>query len=320
MPVVKFFACLDIEQKLPFFKAPICFIIGIISLFVSPLNNLRAAEIAIIKSNNITPYNQAIAGFKQQVKADFEEYDLRGEPDKIDEVVEKIRQQPPRLIFALGALAAVKTKEHISDIPIIYTLVLAPEDKGLIGENLTGISIEVSAREQLSAFQRVVSGIKRIGVLYSHLTEKLIVQARENCAELGVGLVAVKLEKAEDVPDGINDLLPQIDSLWLVPDRIVVNRDSLRYILLLTLENQIPFMVYSKNFVKAGALLSLTVNYTSIGRQTGKMVQQVLQGKSLPSAVIPPEEVEYAINLNVAQNMGLQVPAHILETYEYVYK
>ncbi len=279
-----------------------------------------AAEIAIIKSNDISPYNQAINGLKQEVNANFREYDLQGKPETFPKILRDISRKPPELIFTLGALATVKAKENITDIPIIYTLVLNPTSKNLTGKNTIGISIEVSVDEQLSTFKRVVPKIKKIGVLYSQLTENLIAKAEKSCRALGLELVAIKLKRPEDVPNGMKKLLSEVDSLWLLPDSIVVDRDSLHYILLLTLENHIPFMVYNHSFVKAGALLSPVVNYTNIGRQAGKIARQILKGEKPSATILPPEGFEWAINLHIAQSMGLEVQDHTLRLFKHVYK
>jgi len=214
----------------------------------------------------------------------------------------------------------VEAKKNFPDIPVIYTLVFAPGDKELAGRNMSGIAIEVDNRAQLAAFKGVIPGMKRIGVLYSSLTEQKILKAVEDCWSLGLELVAVKLNRAGDVPEGIKKLAGSVDGLWLIPDSVVVNQDSLQYILLLTLENKIPFMVYNKNFVKAGALLAPVVDYTRIGQQAGRLGRQVLQGKELPDAVLPPAGVEWAVNLQTARNMKLHLSNQTLTSFKYVYK
>jgi putative ABC transport system substrate-binding protein len=279
-----------------------------------------SADIAIIKSNNIGPYNQAIEGFMKEIKTDVSEYDLQGKSDKTFEIIKKIKKDSPRLIFALGTLASVIAKENISNIPIIYTLVLNPEKKGLKGANITGISIDVSSMMQFSVLKKVIPEIKKIGVLCSRLTEDLTLRAQKNCQRMGLELLPVKISRPEDVPNGAKDLIAKVDLLWLIPDSIVVNRDSLYYILLLTLENNIPFMVYNKNFVKSGALLSPVVSFTTVGRQAGRLGRKVFQGKKLPATILPPAQVEWAINLNIANNLGLHIPENILTLFKHVYK
>ncbi len=296
------------------------YIIVIMVIDVFRARCLLAADIAVIKSNDIAPYNLAIQGFTQEIRDDVSEYDLGGKPGNIRKIMEKIKDNPPKLIFALGSLAAVEAKNSFPNIPIIYTLVFTPGNKELTAKNMTGIAIEVDGKEQLAVFKDIIPEIKKIGVLYSNLTEQTILKAVEDCWLLGLELVAVKVNRPEEVPEGIKKLAGRTDGLWLIPDGIVVNQDSLQYILLLTLENKIPFMVYNKNFVKAGALLAPVVDYTHVGRQAGKLGREALQGKELPNAVLPPAGVEWAVNFQTAQNLKSQISSQALASFKYIYK
>ncbi len=296
------------------------FFITALVLILLTATALPAAEVVIIKSNDITAYNQATDGFYSKLTADIAEYNLQGRPNKAPHVIKKIKRNPPKLIFALGALAAVTAKESFPNIPIIYTMVLNAENKNLAAPNIAGIKIEVSALKQFKILKKLVPGTRKIGVLYSERTEKTILNAQKSAQLLRLELVAIKIRQQEEVPSAVKGLLKEVDSLWLIPDSIVVNKDSLHYLLLLSLENHIPFMVYNKIFVKGGALLSPAVNYTQVGRQAGKLAQQTLNGTSLPLTITPPADTEWAVNLYTAQNMGLNIPAEVLSLFKYVYK
>ncbi len=295
-------------------------LILISALFIFSIQPLPAAEIAIIKSSNIAPYNQAVTGFMQEIKATAKVYDLGGRSDIVSEIMGKITKEQPKLIFALGALAAVRTKENITHIPIIYTQVLHPEDKSLTGENVTGVGIEVAPKKQFSALISILPEVKSIGVLYSRLSNRTIASARESCRNMGLKFLAVKLEHPGQLPDELNKLSKDADVLWLVPDSLVINKNSLRYMLLFTLENRISFMVYNKGFVKAGALFSFSANNINLGRQAGRIAQKVMQGEAITPGVVPPLNTELAINLNTARRLEIQIPQRIIEKAVHIYE
>lgn len=298
-----------------------CYLLIILFFAVSNANFVLAADVIIIKSNDISPYNEAIAGFREEIKGDVIEYDLRGEAGNVSQIIAKIMASPPKLIFALGALAAVKIGENINFLPILYTLVFDPVDKGLTRrQNMTGILIEADYERQFSILKKIAPNIKRIGILYSYLNESSILEAQKYSAPMGVELLAVKLRQPEDVPAGANQLIVKADALWLIPDSNIINQSSLNYLLSATLKYKLPFMVYSANFVKAGALLSPVINNTDIGRQAGKLGQQVLLGKALPGGTLSPAEVKWAINLSTAKSIGLQIPENVLTEFEHIYK
>ncbi len=302
-------------------KRTVLALINFIFLTILYKGVVCSAEVVIIKSNDIAPYNLAIKGFKQVVKTGVREYNLKGDAKKTDKIMRQIKQKRPQLVFALGALAALGAKGNLNHkIPIIYSLVLSPKDKDLSGDNIFGISIEADIKKQFEMLKKIMPNANKIGVLYSRQTENYIRHAGRACNILGLKLASVKLASSRDVPDAIVKLLARVDSLWLTPDSIVANQASLNYILLLTLENNIPFMVYNKNFVRAGALFSCGINYTDIGKQAGSLGRQILEGKKTPAVLSSSTKIEWAINLRTAQNMGLKISNGLLDKFKYVYK
>jgi putative ABC transport system substrate-binding protein len=105
-------------------------------------------------------------------------------------------------------------------------------------------------------------------------------------------------------------LRPRIDALWSVADSTVFASDrSIEFLLRQTLQYKIPFMGLSPAFVKAGALLALSVDYRDIGWQCGEQAALVLHGRtpaSLP--VTTPRRVTLYINTNVARAIGVEIP------------
>lgn len=293
---------------------PLSLLLLMAVIFASPSS---AADIAIIKSNNINPYNQAIKGFTQAIKTGFKEFNLQTSPEK---VFNDIVKEKPKLIFAVGALAATQAKEKFPTTPVVYTLVINPESKNLAGKNMIGVSISSPTSKQITMFKKTVPKTSKIGMLYSNETENIFMKAQKDCRKLGITLIGSKIESPEDVPTHIKSMIGVIDSLWLIPDSMIINQESLRFMLLLTLENKVPCLIYSKSFVKAGALISPVVDYVKVGEQAGRIGESILAGKNISDKIFPPEEVNWAINRHVAENMGLSIPQKVLELFKYQYK
>ncbi len=296
------------------------FILSVVYLLL-PLR-LEAADIVIVKSKNLLPYNQVVAGFKQNIKANFTEYDLQGDAEKANEIMGQIRRQQPALVFTVGALATVVAKKKINGIPIIFTMVLNPEKKGLNKNGLFGIKTIISVEDQFRAFKSAVPTIRSIGVIHSDMTQNVVAEAVRVSKLLGLELVSLAVKSEHGVPKAMRSLAPKIDALWLVPDGMVVTRDSLKYLLLFTLEHNIPFMTFSSNFVKAGALLSLSVSNSSCGRQAARIAQRIIKNGAGTAklSIVYPEHPKLAINLNTARNLNLAIPPAVLESATYIYE
>jgi putative ABC transport system substrate-binding protein len=80
-------------------------------------------------------------------------------------------------------------------------------------------------------------------------------------------------------------------------------------VLLYTLREKIPFMGLSEQYVRAGALLALTVSYTENGRQAAEQVQAILAGEQAASLpVVRPQSIEVVFNAHIAHRLKRRVP------------
>jgi putative ABC transport system substrate-binding protein len=108
----------------------------------------------------------------------------------------------------------------------------------------------------------------------------------------------------------------------MVPDDTVVTPDSFKFLLLTALENNLPFVTVSDIFVEAGALASLSPDYTDVGRQGCQLATDLESGRLRPAdaMVVPPAKVNLAINLKTASKIGLQLPPEVIQSANKVYR
>lgn len=293
----------------------------VVGLIIEP-TVASSAEVVVIKSQDLLPYEQAIEGFRSLTQEAVIEYNMKGDIKEGLKIIKQIKRIKPAAVLAVGSKAAVLAKENLSEIPVVYCVVIDPEKYGFQAGNVTGIALEIPVNAQFKTFKAVVPTLKRIGVVYDPAkTSSLIRTAQEEARQLGLELVAVEVRTAKELPGTIRSLLPQIEGLWMVPDSTVITTDSFQFILLATLERNIPFMAFSDNFVKAGALLSLSPDYFKIGRQSSFLVDQVVKrGISDRGKVVPPETARLTLNLKTAKILGLAIPEGILSTADEVFQ
>jgi putative tryptophan/tyrosine transport system substrate-binding protein len=209
-------------------------------------------------------------------------------------------------------------RSRVQDIPIVFCMVLNPVASGFVqsmqssGNNLTGSSLDIPPKLQFEALKAVVPYVKTVGVLYNHReTGKVVEPAARAAAELGLDLIAAPVDAAENLQQALESMQKRIDALWSVADSTVFASDrSIELLLRQTLRYKIPFMGLSPAFVKAGALLALSVDYPDIGMQCGEQAALVLSGRaptSLPVTI--PRRVTLYLNVNVARAIGVEIPA-----------
>lgn len=256
-------------------KMPLWAIFLVGWLFLTP-TQARAEGIAVIKSHDIEPFNQALAGFIAACPNQVAEYDLRGSRKREIEIIQRITAAKPRLVVAIGALAAQVAKERIRDIPVVFVMVPNPHKYGLKGENISGISLDIPIRTQFALYKSMAPTLKAIGVIYDpEKTGAMVKEASAVAEKLGLQLLASPVSSQKAVPAALRGLLGKIDALWMVPDDTVVTPESFKFLLLAAFENNLPFMTVSEIFVEAGALASLSPDYTDVGRQGCQLVTEI---------------------------------------------
>lgn len=297
--------------------------LAILLWLLMPTSFASATDIIILKSSDISAYNQAIDGFKAALPNGviLSEYDLQGDLEKGRKLARKIRASDPALVFAVGLKAAKAAQLEIVDIPVVYSMVLDPSKYGLNTQNMTGILLEVPIERQLAMIRSLLPNLKHVGTLYDPAkTTALIDEARRLLKPNGTELIPLQINSERDVPGGLRTLLPSVDVLWLVPDSTVLNDESLRFILNTALEERVPVIGFSREFARSGALLCLSVNYGDIGRQAGQLSRKLLDGQlSLPLKPWHPERIETSLNLKTAKFLGIEIPRELEQKADELY-
>lgn len=280
-------------------------------------------EIAILKSSDLKAYNEAIQGFKATAPgaAIYAEYDLRGDLEQGKQLARKIRASESSLVVAVGLKAALVAKLEISDIPVLYMMILDPLKHGLTAANMTGILPTIPVERQFKIVRTLLPTARRIGVLYDPAkTAAKLKEAVPHAAGYDFQLQGFPVENEKEVSQQLRSLVASSEALWLIPDSTVLTDESVRFLIEAALAKQIPVIGFSSEFTRLGALASLSLRPSEIGRETGFLAKRILDGeKPLPSKPITLQRVSISVNQKTARYLGITIPkeldSQIDETY-----
>jgi len=105
-----------------------------------------------------------------------------------------------------------------------------------------------------------------------------------------------------------------------MPDSTVLTNESLRFILDSALARKRPVIGYSPEFVRLGALLSISVNYGQVGRETGLLATRILDKELLlPLNPVPIERLKTTVNLKTAKFLGMPIPKELMSFIDEIY-
>jgi putative tryptophan/tyrosine transport system substrate-binding protein len=295
----------------------------LLALCTLPVTESAAVDIAILQSSDIAAYREAIAGLKATgpIGAIYTEYDAQGNLELGKQLARKAKESNASLVVAVGLKAALAAQNEIVDVPIVYMMVLDPLKHQLRAANMTGTILEVPLDRQLKIMRNFLPALHRLGTLYDPAkSSSQVKDAKRQAANSDFQLKGLPVESEKDVPHQLRALLPDIEALWLMPDSTVLTNESIGFILESALAQQIPVVGFSPEFTRLGALLSISVNYGDVGRETGLLAKRVLDGEKLrPIAPLPVERLKITVNLKTAKFLGFTFPTELTSLIDETY-
>ena len=294
-----------------------------LSLCTLWVSESTAMDIAILQSSDIEAYREAVAGLKATgpIGAIYTEYDAQGDLELGKKLARKVQESKASLIVAVGLKAALAAKEEITDIPIVYMMILDPWKHQLTAANMTGTLLEVPVDRQLKIMRAFLPTLHRLGMLYDPAkTSSHVKNAAQQAATSNFQLKNLPVESDKDVPQQLRALLSDVEALWLMPDSTVLTNESIQFILESALAHQRPVIGFSPQLTRLGALLSMSINYGDVGRETGLLAKHILNGELLlPLNPMPVERLKITVNLKTAKFLGITFPKDLTSLIDETY-
>ena len=282
--------------------------IGIVSLVELPdlMAGIKSgmAEMGYVEGQNITYIYEGPAGT----------------PDALEPMVERLLEAQVDLIISITTPATLVAKKLTAGtaVPVVFAPIVDPVQAGIVpslkqpGGNLTGVTIGGSEGRRLEWLKQLSPELKRAYLPYNPndpATVTGLAAMKASAAQLQIELVTRETFSPEDVEQALKDAPRDVDAIILLADSLVATRaqDFAR----LAIERRVPLT--SPNTVELGALMAFGSNFTTVGKQTARLVDKIFKGS--PPSEIPVETAEFflQINLKSAAAIGLSIPDSILQ-------
>ena len=227
-----------------------------------------------------------------------------------------------RLIVTDGTSSVVAAKQATSVIPIVFTLVGAPVEIGLIaslarpGGNVTGLSVQSAdlAGKRLEMLREVVPGLRRLAIMGHAGNPTDVIQRGEAQAAahaLDLEVVPAEIRRGEDIAPAFEAFKGRADALYVFGDPLMAT-NRLR-INTLAQDARLPTIYNYREFVAAGGLMSYGPNFPDLFRHAAEFVDKILRGaKPNDIPVEQPTKFDLVINLTTAKALGIGVPPTLL--------
>ena len=188
------------------------------------------------------------------------------------------------------------------------------------GTNVTGVSDLLPLEPQIDLMKKVVPNLKSVGYVYSpgEVNSTIVLkQLTELLEPQGIKVVAKSAEKTVDIPNATKSLKGKADLIYTSLDNNVVSAYESMY--QAAKEVQIPLVASDTDSVPRGAVAALGVNYKEVGRETGKIAADILNGKK--AGEIKPrtmEKLDLHVSPNNAKAQGIELSEDLVQSAQKV--
>jgi len=297
----------------------------IVCLTAEAFPQRKKHKVFVLKSKSIASYNLAVEGFRDYShrKWNIIEYDLAGDLKNSQKMLEGLNSENPDVVLAVGTKALACVNQLKVSRPVVFCMVMNLPSYDFSGQNVTGVTLAVSSSKKFEVLTEFDPKIKSVGVLLREQSSTtLLAGATEAASKYGLKLIPLQIGSEKQIPPKIRSALGKVDALCMLDDSYIRSEESLKYVVLKSLENDIPFMAISKVFVKEDALVSLSPSFFGNGRQAAGVVEKVLENRMNPKdiPVSCHEKPDLIINLRIAQKIHLDIPPALLEKAKHVFE
>lgn len=281
-------------------------------------------KIGVIQFGSHSSLDNCYKGVEEAIKEAFgdkAEIDLQNgnfDSATCDSIAKNMVAKKYDIIVPIATPAAMSAYAATAgtDIPVVFCAVSDPVAAGIVestekpGANCTGTSDVLNLEAQVELIKAMQPDAKKIGVLYttseansvSHL--KLLEKIAK---EKDMEVVAQGVQSASDIPQAASSLASKVDCINNFTDNNVVN--NINVVFEQAKAANIPVYGSEVEQVVKGCLASESIDYVALGKKTGEIVAQILNGESaseIPVARI--KDTAPVINTDVAAEFKIEIP------------
>jgi ABC-type uncharacterized transport system substrate-binding protein len=257
--------------------------------------------------------------------------DTKGDVKAAEEAATNFEREKVSLIYALAAPVITAAKAATANVPIVFCIGSDPVTGGLVdsfakpGGRLTGVHFllrDLTAK-RLEILKEILPKASRVLTFYdlgSRNPAEAAKLAREEAKRLGLKFIERHVKSVEELRLGLQALkVGEADAFFYTPDAMVLSQAPL--IIDTAMSKKLATMFQEQSLVAKGALASYGQNYYEVGWVSAKYVQRVLSGTHPRDLKIETvDNVELAINLKTAKELGLTIPPNVLARAKKVIK
>jgi putative ABC transport system substrate-binding protein len=229
------------------------------------------------------------------------------------QIAQKFAGMNPDVIIPISTPSAQSVVKNTKTIPVIFAGITDPVDAKVVtslerpGGNVSGVADIPPLKEQVEFMETCVSHLKTVGVIYNPgeaNSVSFFEQLKPILKQKNIKLITAAAPKSSDVKAAATSIIGKVDAIFVGNDNTVIS--GIASLIQACLEANKPLFVSDPDSVERGAYAAYAYDQKEMGRQTGEMVAEVLEGKNPGDIPVErPHGLKRIINPKVAEKLRL---------------
>ena len=248
-----------------------------------------------------------------------------GDPERNQRFAGELLAMQPDAVFAFSSVAVAALQGESRTVPIVFTAISDPVGSGFVqslarpGGNATGFTnfVPTMAAKWLEVLKEIAPQVQHAALLFNPQTAPYVSEYYRGPFEAAAPAFGVRASAA------IVHEMPEIEAAMVALARepgggLVVPPDNFSYvhrsmIFALAARHRLPAVYPFRFMAREGGLVSYGVDLGETFPRAAEYIDRILGGaKPADLPVQAPTKFELAINLKVANALGLTVPPTLL--------
>ncbi len=296
-----------------------CKVLILLTVFLVSSGFAQPSKVLIVNSDNtVYRYEKIATEFKkdlQQNAYQWTEFNLNGHAEAEVELKQLIHQENPALIYCIGTKAYSLARNYAQDRKLLFSAAINWRRLD-IGEGTYGVANELSSAQEISLLRYFFPSIKTIGLLYNDKFSREYVETiKKDALALGINIINQPINDEQEISDALNELLPKIDMFWIISDPIVLSsKESVQQIFRSAQQQKKPVYAYSDVFIEQGAVLAISADIATIGRQSASLAMMMDKDKVPAGTVQSPAGSTVTLNKCILDTLQLKFNQDALDS------
>ena len=261
----------------------------------------------------------------KNVKITFQ--NAQGDMSNITSIVQGFEGDKQDVVVGIATPVAQGAMSLTKTTPVVFSAVTDPIGAGILTDmnapdkGMTGTSDAVQIDKIMDLALQITPDVNKVGFIYNPGEDNSVTNLGllENYVkEKNLELETVSISTSADLQTAAASLFEKVDMIFVSNDNTVA--EAMPILTTEAIKAKKPIYVGADSMVMDGGLATVGIDYTDLGKETAKMVDEILKGKSvneIPVKVFKDDLFIY-VNTDTAAALGIEIPESIKTDKKFV--